>query len=303
MSGVCAEQMIYTWVKAAFSPARYDGLQTAWKSERLSAESVREIERHIQCFRPSRQGNQRLQFFLLRDGTAVVASAKAVRSLPQMTGAHRDGLFAVHCLALGREDFSRCGNDPFRVLDAGRFLDDLQAMIDAFGLGTGRAPRVEIALRDPGLLRARWYGEAAWNLLRLGFQAPALRDRGSMVLLIGEQQEIEEALRVVFRLMPAERRLSCSFDTAVEDVRLEPGALWAAGARSYLPGQRFIAVDVMARRVPGSLGPLATDDGFYEEQIGRWLRQGLPLESVAKRAAVTDAHRKTGVTRTEDPHD
>jgi hypothetical protein len=121
--------------------------------------------------------------------------------------------------------------------------------------------------------------------LELGFQARALRECGNMVLLIGGQEEIEETLRLVFRLMPSQQRRFCSFDTAVEDVRLERGAYWAVGARSLLSGGQLMPVDVVGRQIQSIMNLAAREESLYTEYLRHLLQQDLDLELVAKRAA------------------
>jgi hypothetical protein len=288
VSIVRADQLIYTRVKASFSPAHYDGLQTVWKSSGLNAGKVREIERRIQCFRTDRQGDRRLQFFLLADGAAVVALSRSISSHPQIVGPYRDGLFAVHCLILCPADFARCHNDPFRVLDSCRLLDDLQTMVHAFGVATGTAPQVDIELQGPGPLKTLWDRGDASRLLELAIQAQALRESGSFVLLTGGQKEIEEALRLVFRIIPSRRRLSCCFDTAVEDVQLERGAFWAVGARSRLAGSQLVHVDSMVRRILAVPELKSAAEDLFAQYLRRSLERGGDLEDVAERSSAIE---------------
>jgi hypothetical protein len=246
MIAVRTEQLIYSRVEAPYSPRGQGGFQTVWKSDGLTAAEVTAVEGRIQCFRPAARA-RRLQFFQLPGGRVVLAHTRQIAPHPEIVDhSGREGAFLVHCLLFDPRDFHRLGADPFAL-----FCDPVEepaALLEKFGKATGWAPQIDVEPRAQRGESVRWSAEEADRLLLLAMRGDEMRRQGRGVAIAGDGEEIEEALQIVFRLLPRNRRFSCSFNTMVEGCPIERGLYWAIGVQRR-QGNEWLEVDARARRV------------------------------------------------------
>jgi len=281
MSAARTEQLIYSRVEAPYSPRGQGGFQTVWKSEGLTAAEVTAVEGRIQCFRPVARA-RRLQFFQLPGGRVVLAHTRQiVPHLEIVDHSGREGAFLAHCLLFDPHDFHRLGADPFAL-----FCDPVEepaVLIEKFGRATGLAPRIDV---EPRALRGesvRWPAEEADRLLLLAMRGEEMRRQGRGVAVAGDGQEVEEALQIVFRLLPRNRRFGCSFNTMVEGCPIERGLYWAIGVQRR-QGNEWLEVNARTRRV--SLPAGAADD--RHDLYSSWLHAACTRGDLAAVMAQAD---------------
>lgn len=286
MSTVPVAQLIYTRVEPAYSAQGLSGYQTVYKTTSLSQADVGAIEQRVQCFRPSQAGATRLQFFTLTGGAVAVAHTVLIASDPVIVDKDsRPGVFLVHCLVIGGAQFAQAGNDPFALADGFRFITSPAEMVERFGKATGVAPQLALEIKPSLPPRTRWEAAEARKLVALAMRTRDLSAKGQVVLLLGSQPEIIEALRTAFYLMPRSQRPACAFDTWVEGCPYQGGALWAAGSPTWVDIGGSVEVSAGSRRV---VSPIAADlDGGDLYQA--WLLRnttGSKLDSILGRAPV-----------------
>jgi len=265
MSTVRAAQLIYTRVEPSYSPQMKSGFQTVYRSDSLSSADVNAIEKRVQCFQPNQPSLVRLQFFALDSGAIVLTNSIQLDSHPEIVDKdRRRGAFIAHCLILSQAEFSKVDYDPFVILEHYRFLDDAKDMVRTFGRASGVAPSVEIeAERRRYAPTSIWPGVEALRLVALAMQGKQQLKRGQSVLLVGGEEDIGEALRTIFFLLPKSRRLTCSFDTCVERCPVRQGLYWAVGTTTRQSGSFYIMVDVSERRVLSPVEDTLEDKDLY----------------------------------------
>ena len=286
MTTIRASQLIYSRVEIAYSPQRRSGYQTVYRSPALTAEEVSFIERRVQCFQPPRPTDDRLQYFSLPSGKAVVARTVPITSDPEITDkTNRPGAFLGHCLILGSAEFAAIGNNAFALFDHFEFLEDPRDMVDTYLQTPNVEEPVRIDVRTNLSFDTGWPESEAFNLLTLALQADELVKTRRGMLLTGSASEIQEALRtVIIRLEPS-RRIACSFDTCVDRCVMQPGTYWAIGMAQRQATSGLIMVDVGMRRVQASATVPVGDDLYLS-----WLRH------VSARPELTNQARAYGPT-------
>jgi len=286
MITIRAAQLIYSRVEIDYSPQRRSGYQTAYRSPSLTAEEVSFVERRVQCFQPPRSTDDRLQYFSLPSGKAVVARTVPIVSDPDITDkTRRSGAFLAHCLILNSAEFASIGNNAFALFEAFGFLEDPRDMVDEYL----RAPSVEeparIEVRTELSFDTGWPEEEAFNLLTLALQADELVKTRRGLLFTGSAADIQEAIRTaVVRLEPS-RRVACSFDTCVDRCLTTSGTYWAVGMAQRQTTSGLILVDAGMRRVQASTTVVTGSDLYLS-----WLRH------VSARSDMTDQVRTYGPT-------
>jgi hypothetical protein len=286
MKPVRAERLIYTRVETVFSPRRSSGFQTVWKSDTLTAAEVSAVEKCIQCFRPA-PGIRRLQFFEIPSGKLVLSHTVQIAPHPEIVDRNvRNGAFLVHCFLLSREEMAHLDNDPFRFFDADLHLDGVERLVETLGRATGVAPPVEVVPVETAPGETCWPASEVVRLLGLVLRADDLRRQGRTVSVTGDSGQIEQTLRLAFRLVPVAKRLACTFITWAEGCPVERGLYWGAGATRRLSSDA-LEVDARERSVPAA-GAVRRDDG---ELYWEWIENACfktPLQEVLVQAGSVD---------------
>lgn len=267
MNGPPIAELIYSRVESAFSPRRRSGYQTVYRSPELDEAAVQAIEERVQCFDAADPEVVRRQFFPLDDGRCAVTHTRTIaphREIVDRNG--RLGAFLAHCLVVTRAEFDRRHANPFVLLDHFDFLTDPEVMVQRYGPGRVPEPPAPPAVARAPEPDSSWSDAETRKLLYLARQAEPLVGAAGSVLLVGDQEEIVEALRLVFACLPANLRWACSFDTHIERCSVRPGRFWAVGAPRRQGGE-FLLVDAAARTVD-SPGP---DEGSGSSLYFRWV--------------------------------
>lgn len=243
------KQMIFTRVEPEYSPRHRSGYQTVYHSPALSTTDVKAIEKRVQCFHSKDSSLVRHQFFSLDSGQVVLTHSVTIDSHPQIVDKNRRrGVFLAHCLIFTRREFDKADNNPFKIFDAFTFLDDAETMVREFNQTKGKEPTCRIEL-ERGL---RSSGSESWSaeahkLVTLAEQG-AIKAKSQSILFYGSENEIDEALRAVFDVVPKRTRLACSFDTHIERCMTPRGLYWAVGAPSRQGGS-YIYINAASRQV------------------------------------------------------
>ena len=304
MSTIRAAQLIYTRVEPAYSQQMKSGFQTVYSSDSLSSADVNAIEKRVQCFQPNQPSLARLQFFALDSGAIVLTNSIQIDSHPEIVDKdRRRGAFIAHCLILSQAEFSKVDYDPFVILEHYRFLDDAEDMVRTFGQATGEAPAEAIEVKRPYHgPSSRWSGAEALKLVTLGMRAKQFQGSGQSVLLIGSDEDIVEALRTAFFLLPRSRRLSCTFDTHIDRCPTRPGLYWAVGTTTRQSKSFRVVVDASERRVLASVQDSLQDTDLYLT----WLRHVSSQENLVSamgRAATIQRLAEAFATRSQPQSD
>lgn len=268
MTTLRGAQLIYSRVESEYSPQRKPGYQIVYRSPSLSADEASLIERRVQCFQPPRPSDDRLQYFLLPSGKAVISRTVQITPDPEITDrTRRLGAFLAHCVILNPAEFAAVGNNPFALFEAFPFLDDPALMVEDYV----RAPSVEepaqINVDVVVSFESQWQEDEAFNLLSVALQAEDLVKSRRGILLVGSSEDIQEALRTAIMRLDPSRRLPCSFDTCVDRCMTQTGTYWAMGVAQRQAISGGIAIDVAARRIQQPASGPPTDDLYLS-----WLR-------------------------------
>lgn len=251
MVEISAAQLIYARVEAEYSSRGRPGYQTVYQSPSLSAAEVELIERRVQCFRPARPADARLQCFQLPGGRAVIGRSVLVRGDPAIVDRlGRPGAFLCHCLVLSAPEFARAGNNAFALFDAFPFLDDPAVMASDYLRAEPVAEPALIAVEGAPAPATGWPEDEALLLAEAGLRAAAdLRARRGLAL-VGSAEAIEQALRTLIARLPLARRPACSFDSCTDGCPVEPGVFWAVGSAGRPADEARALVQADARRWP-----------------------------------------------------
>jgi hypothetical protein len=265
MTTVRAAQLIYTRVEPAYSPQMKSGFQTVYRSTSLSPTDVNVIEKRVQCFQPNPPTLVRFQFFTLDSGGIVLTNSIQIDSHPEIIDKdQRRGVFIAHCLILSKAEFAKADYNPFVILDRHRFLDDAEDMVRTFGQATADAPPALIEIERPRYSPpSAWSGTEALKVAALAMRGEQLRRSGKSVLLVGSDDEISEALRMVFYLLPKSRRLACTFDTLIDRCPTRSGLYWAVGTTTRQSSSSYILVNTTERKVLSTVEESLEDEDLY----------------------------------------
>lgn len=258
-------QLIYTRVEPAYSPYQKDGFQTVYKSESLSSSDVSSIEKHVQCFQSYQPALVRRQFFTLPDERIVVASTIQIEAHPEIIDrSRRKGTFLAHCLIVDKAEFEKVHYNPFVIFDHFQFISDAENMVAIFGKATGKASMKDIKItRLSSILSCSWSGNEARKLVFLGLQAEQLSKDSRSVFLLGKEEDIDETLRVVFHLLPKNKRILCTFNTCIDGCSTQPGMYWAVGAGKLQGESSYIEVKTTERRIATQINDIFDHNDLY----------------------------------------
>ena len=285
MSVVRAAELIYSRVEPPYSLQGKSGYQTVYKDNSLSARDVALVENRIQCFQSVTPGSRRHQFFRLDQSRLVLSSTAPISTHPEITDtSRRGGVFLAHCLVIARTDLDKFEANPFCIFDATSFVEDAEEMVQRFGLDVGIVSVKEIQPQLPFRPGSQWKGSETLKLVRLGVHAGEFLQQRRAVRLAGSQEQIDEALRTVFALLPRNKRPACTFDTNIDRCSVEPGTFWALGTTKPSSGSGDVQVDAADRQVAG----LVADSIIGDELYDIWLKSATaarPISSIIDTAS------------------
>ena len=250
------DQLIFTRVEPPYSPKRESGYQVVYRSNGITSVEVEEMRRAVEAFTITRglETPPRWQYFMLSTHTIVIAQSHSIETdndIMDRTG--RKGIFLVHCYALSKQSIGNADSNPFAIFDGLRFAtttDDLRDLITRFGKATGVVEPQDVPLHTlpVRLPTHRWNADEFAKLVRLACDAGKIKATGKMVLMVGTQEEILEALRVA--LYYASNKFECTFNTNIDRMQTPPlGVYWAVGVSAMQTGPNFIQVNASERRV------------------------------------------------------
>lgn len=273
---VTAAQHVSAMLTSRQSPKGYAGYQTLYYThELLTPDEVSIIERLVQ-YSSTRESRPKWQSYRLSAQRHVVTRIVPIRE-PDDRG--RGGRYFTHSLVCdvpGGTQFDACLPSLLRPQT---FLSSLGAVLASGGMKTGRAPAVTLDVvgeaGSAGHVRLRdWSGEHLNRLYMLMSDPRGLTECGQYVALVGSDEQIVEALKVAFLLVPETALKFCSFDTNPAGGASPPtGTFWGRGSTSA--GGASHMIDAARRQVilPES-SPLRAN-GFSPERLSAPLRKGV----------------------------
>ncbi len=219
---VIADQLIYTRVEADYSPIGKSGFQTVYHSG-LSQVVVDAIEQRVRCFDPYKEQAVRLQFFTACQNKVVLTRTISIPTDPVIVDrSYRPGAFLVHCLVLDVYDFrEKLQNDPFVLFNSFDFIDSATQMVERFGELPAFIPNVpwEYPKEGRNIFSIDAIDAISLVLYLLSFDSG--KNTALPVLLpVGSGEEIE-LLKLVFKLLPSDKRLDCLFDTQINHCSIQ----------------------------------------------------------------------------------
>ncbi len=266
MSTISVAQLIFTRVESAYSSQKKNGFQTVYKTESLSSTDVNIIEKRIQCFQPYQPAPVRRQFFTLNDGAIVLTYTTQIEAHPEIIDkSRRKGAFLTHCLILDKTEFNKIDYNPFLIFDHYRFINDPEDMVATFGKATGIASieYIEVEQQRYSIPSCTWSGSEVQKLILLATQAEQLSKQERSVFLLGKEDDINETLRIVFHLLPKNKRLLCMFDTCIDGCSIQRGSYWAVGATRRQSENYYIEVKTTEQRVVSQIKYTSENQDLY----------------------------------------
>ena len=125
---------------------------------------------------------------------------------------------------------------------------------------------------------SNWSGAETLKLVSLALQADTLTKKRQSVLLVGEGEHINEALKTTFFLTPKSKRLACSFNTYIERCPTQRGLYWAVGVTTNQGSSSYILVNATQRQVIGRVA----DDLKASDLYLAWLNHAISRGNLDK---------------------
>lgn len=261
-----AEQLVYTNVKADYSPAGSGGYQTVCASAGLSTADRTAIEKLIDSLPDVPVGVERWQYFQLPDGRPVITLSQYFAPDGEISDPR--GAFLAHALVLAKEDFERLDCHPLRVIDGSLFIQSARDMVGRFGPRTATIPQVEVSVTQTTATCEGWTGPELQALLGQTLAAEGKEPPWRRLLIQGTSKQVVEVIRLAVDLMPSATRWHCWFDTLADPRTTPPGLFWALGTTSSMRDNRSVLVDAAKQKVTESIPLPAT---FKSSIYGTWL--------------------------------
>lgn len=255
---------------------RNSGYYFAFYSSAISDEAETALKERIQCFKPERMEHERLQYFFLPSGRAVITSSIQITPDKIINDSNeRGGAFIAHCLVIEPAEFEKVNNDPFAVIEAfsDRIIVEPSGLIEvAENPDQEEEVKITVELRQPSLsgYAQSWPQAELEKLILSGEQ-----DQGGRTFqLVGAPDDVEEVLRVAFAAADKRTRRRMTFDTSVVKECLPPaGSFWVTGTTKSFKDSKFPAVNLDDPKVT----TLAGAEGNPKELsvYANWLRHSL----------------------------
>ncbi|MFC1596930.1 hypothetical protein ACFL5Q_03185 [Planctomycetota bacterium] len=276
MSLVQAWQHIYTNVEKEQSPQGRGGFQTLFHTRSgLTEIEIEEIEARLLYYPSESQPVKRL-FFATTTGKLLLAQ---VVDLSQSDRAGRQGRYLAHALAFAPDTFVHVASDILRVFSYLPFVTSVEEALERGDFATGDIPPATVEIPEAathGRVEAsgHWPVDELKRLALLGLRAEEFSGDRLTVALIGDTQDVANALAAALLAAPSDLVCHCTFDTYF--YRCNPVALyyWAVGLPESSGSPRYIEVDTRSHRVVGKFDQ--TPSTAYE----RWVLETIDAEDV-----------------------
>lgn len=272
---ITAAQHVSAMLTSRQSPRGQAGYQTLFYTrELLTPDELRLIEGRVQCG-PARDGKVRWQSYRL--GARHVISRIVPVAEPDEFG--RRGRYFTHSLVCDVPDAQQFDAGLFGLLRAQNFLPSLGRVLASDELKTGHIPATRLNVGDAwdeekqSRLRD-WSGEQLNRLYMLMSDPGQLTAQGHHVALVGNEEQVLEALKVAFLLTPAPSRKFCSFDTGASGSDAPSGmTFWGCGSETA--GGSSHVIDAARRQVTISESSPLRASYFSPEQVSAHLREAI----------------------------
>jgi hypothetical protein len=294
-----AAQHFYASIRQDQSPIRRRGLQTLFYTPSLLSESeTREIEDHAQ-FDGVGEVKSKWQFYCLSSRKAVISYLSLI---PEPDEFGRVGRYFAHSLVLDHADWQQLGFSPFALLSDTIFCNSLEEVLKQGDLLSGECPprQTEAELDWIGWAESNsqsWSREDLDHLVLAASSASLILEENTFISLVGDEQQIINALGVAFLHTPDRNRQRCSFDTASSNcVWPPPVRFWGQGFSQRNEAQTGIVVDTTLRTVeiPAKYGLKkvsgAKPEGSDRQRVGR---EPIPVERSTRRQQDSPASMQT----------
>jgi hypothetical protein len=285
-----AAQLLFSRVEPEYSPKKRSGYQVVYASPNLKADEITLIEKRVQCFQP-KEGQTRRQFFILPAGQAVLTLSTLIDDPDPnvIDRSRRPGAFIAHAHVLSPAYFSAMRCDPFNLFQAHTssspfFIDTVEDLVDEI---SEPRPVLEYDLKDrpaPSLPEG-WSEE---NLHRFYDLAQQVHTQGQQIslLLVGSEDQVEEALSFAHYVsLPATRRL-LTFDSFADGCQPAPGSYWLVGMSKRVANARFLVVDLEGPRLPA----VKKEDSLSRPKVidySRWWRSSAASWAASREQIIT----------------
>jgi GTPase-associated protein 1, N-terminal domain type 2 len=274
---ITAAQHVSAMLTSKQSPRGEAGFQTLYYTqELLTPDDVSVIEQMAQ-YSSARDRRPKWQSYRLSPRRHAVTHIVPIR---QRDDAGRGGRYFTHSYIFDLPGRERFDASLLSWLRPHRFHSSLKEVLASGGLKTGHAPNLQLELEgtstDVALNRlCNWTGEELNRLYMLMSEPRRLIELGEYVALVGNDEQILEALAVAFLLAPASALASCSFDTNPSGGGASPpdGPFWGRGAAAAA-GTSYV-IDAARRQVVVPESSPLRGNGFSPEQLSAPLKKAV----------------------------
>jgi hypothetical protein len=267
---ITAAQHVSGVLTSEQSPSGKGGYQILLSSsDRLSQSEIRMIESRVR-YGPAQDEKSKWQFYRLPDDRPVVSR---IISIPEPDEFGRRGRYLAHSLIFSASDWPQLDETLLNLLRPDRFFTSLNQMLAQNDFKTGQIGYASIEtgtewIKQAWTLLREWPGEQLNQLVRLVCDPQLLIEQGHYVALIGNEQQILDALRVIFLLAPSSVRRFCSFDTDATGCEWQPDeTFWARGFSDEKETGTGFVIDAAQRlvRIPESFALKSSSFGNWME--------------------------------------
>lgn len=276
---ITAAQHVSGMLTSKQSPRGQAGYQTLFYTpELLTPDEVRVIERRVQ-YSAARSSKAKWQSYRLSDRRHVISRIVPI-SEPDEFG--RRGRYFTHSLICDVHDGQSFDAIMFGLLRAQNFFSSLDKVLAAGAVKTGHVPTITVDtgnewINDEMSCLRSWSGEQLNQLYMLMSDPRQLTEQGQHVTLVGNEEQILEALKVAFLLTPAAARKFCSFDTNAPNSDAQSHTtFWGRGSETA--GSSGYVIDGARREITiPKLSPLRAN-GFSPEEGSAPLRDAIAAQ-------------------------
>ena len=278
---ITAAQHVSAMLTSKQSPRGQAGYQTLFYTrELLTSDEVRVIERRVQ-YSAARSSKAKWQSYRLSDQRHVISR---IIPIPEPDEFGRRGRYFTHSLICDVHGGPQFDAMMLGLLRTQNFFSSLDKVMAASGVKTGHVPAItldagnERAGDDLSCLR-NWSGEQLNQLYMLMSDPRQLTEQGQHVALVGNEEQILEALKVAFLLTPAAALRFCSFDTNASSSDATPdGAFWGRGSETA--GSSSYVIDGARREITLPRSSPLRANGFSPEEASAPLRDAIVARSI-----------------------
>jgi hypothetical protein len=273
---ISAAQHVSGMLTSKQSPRGQAGYQTLFYTrELLATDEVRVIERKVQ-YSSARDGKAKWQSYRLSAGRHVISR---IVPIPEPDEFGRRGRYFTHSLICDVPGGQQFDAALFSLLRARNFFPSLDKLLTSDGVRTGHVPAVAVDAADErddverSCLRD-WSSEQLNQLYMLMSDPRQLIEQGHHVALVGNEEQILDALKVAFLLAPAAARKFCSFDTnASGGDATSDGTFWGRGYETA--GVLSYVINAARREVTIPESSPLRANGFSPEEVSAPLRKAI----------------------------